>query len=343
MRRVNDMATTKEIIEERDRLVVWLKCIANRYGLKWTYTFDDYDYPIFRLIFPNKVGDYFYKIQISFWSRSFNTTYYMARNEANCGNPISQKSWRFVEYPKKRFAPVKDSSVLFEDWVMDIIKKLLKESEIVFTKEMIFGIFNEEYSKIGGTCIVKPMCHSRIGDNHHINEYVVINGKNCGPKVCIIRDYDNGSWFTFSGIDEITGHWRYVINSKDTEDDIRYKAYHAVIKICTGLRDCHNRLFASGATMYLEPSELRYIDHDENILYKVMCAIKENTNNMNIKKVIFNNPATIVLWEDGTKTVVKRQKGERWDKEKGLAMAIVKKISGNTGNYNDIFKKWCEE
>lgn len=62
-----------------------------------------------------------------------------------------------------------------------------------------------------------------------------------------------------------------------------------------------------------------------------------------IKKVIFNNPATIVYWEDGTKTVVKRQKGDRWDKEKGLAMAFVKKALGNKGNYCNKFKKYLEE
>ena len=60
-----------------------------------------------------------------------------------------------------------------------------------------------------------------------------------------------------------------------------------------------------------------------------------------IKDVIFNNPATIVKWADGTKTVVKVQNGEPYDEEKGLAMAFVKKIYGNKGNYNDIFRKWC--
>lgn len=58
-----------------------------------------------------------------------------------------------------------------------------------------------------------------------------------------------------------------------------------------------------------------------------------------IKKVIFNAPATIVFWEDGTKTVVKAD-GEDYDPEKGLAMAIAKKSYGNKGNYFNIFKKW---
>lgn len=58
-----------------------------------------------------------------------------------------------------------------------------------------------------------------------------------------------------------------------------------------------------------------------------------------IKKVIFNEPATIVLWSDGTKTVVKAE-NEAFDKEKGLAMAISKKALGNKGNYFEEFKKW---
>ena len=59
-----------------------------------------------------------------------------------------------------------------------------------------------------------------------------------------------------------------------------------------------------------------------------------------IKNVIFNDPATIVFWEDGTKTVVKCQDGDEFDPEKGLAMAIAKKAYGNKGNYCNKLKKW---
>ena len=60
----------------------------------------------------------------------------------------------------------------------------------------------------------------------------------------------------------------------------------------------------------------------------------------NIKKVIFNNPATIVFWADGTKTVVKCQEGDYYDEEAGLAMAIAKKALGNNGSYYKVFDKW---
>lgn len=59
-----------------------------------------------------------------------------------------------------------------------------------------------------------------------------------------------------------------------------------------------------------------------------------------IQKVIFNDPATVVIWKDGTKTVVKCQPGDTYDKEKGLALCISKKVLGNKGNFNEIFKKY---
>lgn len=59
-----------------------------------------------------------------------------------------------------------------------------------------------------------------------------------------------------------------------------------------------------------------------------------------ITKVIFNDPATIVFWADDTKTVVKSDNKERYDPEKGLAMAISKKALGNQGNYYNEFRKW---
>lgn len=58
-----------------------------------------------------------------------------------------------------------------------------------------------------------------------------------------------------------------------------------------------------------------------------------------IEKVIFNEPATIVYWKDGEKTVVKAN-DEPFDKEKGLAMAITKKVYGNKGSFNEIFRKF---
>ena len=79
-----------------------------------------------------------------------------------------------------------------------------------------------------------------------------------------------------------------------------------------------------------------------------------------IKKVLFRNPATIVEWADGTKTVVncqdnvihKEKDGKdtthprpsyNYDPYIGLAMCICKKAYGNTGYFNNVFKKHVKD
>ena len=62
-----------------------------------------------------------------------------------------------------------------------------------------------------------------------------------------------------------------------------------------------------------------------------------------IKRVIFNDPVTVVLWADGTKTKVRAQKGDTFNKETGLAMCIAKKVFGNVGSFNEVFKEWIPE
>lgn len=55
-----------------------------------------------------------------------------------------------------------------------------------------------------------------------------------------------------------------------------------------------------------------------------------------IVDVIYNGPATIVFWSDGSKTVVKCTETDEFDWEKGLAMAISKHYLGK--NFKKNFK-----
>ncbi len=93
--------------------------------------------------------------------------------------------------------------------------------------------------------------------------------------------------------------------------------------------------------MYFTPGKNPYTD----LLETVMATATLDRRNVksDIERVIFNNPATIVLWNDGVKTVVKCQEGDVYDPEKGLAMAIAKRFLGNKGNYCEVFKKWLPE
>lgn len=64
---------------------------------------------------------------------------------------------------------------------------------------------------------------------------------------------------------------------------------------------------------------------------------------MSIEKVIFNDPATIIKWGDGTKTVVKVQPGDTYDPEKGMLAAIAKRAYGNDNTFNKVMKKWLPQ
>lgn len=76
----------------------------------------------------------------------------------------------------------------------------------------------------------------------------------------------------------------------------------------------------------------------------VACIKEETTMNCdirsNIKDVIFSDRVTVILWKDGTKTMVRAGKHEDYDPEKGFAMAVCKKMFGNKGNYYEVFKKY---
>lgn len=61
-----------------------------------------------------------------------------------------------------------------------------------------------------------------------------------------------------------------------------------------------------------------------------------------IKKVIFNDPATIVFWADGTKTVAKAHGDDKFDKEVGLTVCIAKKALDNRRHFDSVFKKWIK-
>ena len=58
---------------------------------------------------------------------------------------------------------------------------------------------------------------------------------------------------------------------------------------------------------------------------------------MQISKVIYHNPATIVFWKDGTKTVVKCQEDDKYTYSAGIMHAIIRKMyEDNSRKYSEI-------
>ena len=83
--------------------------------------------------------------------------------------------------------------------------------------------------------------------------------------------------------------------------------------------------------------------HSKTLKEEIQMKTKSQSACNPIKKVIFNDPATIVFWKDGTKTIVKCQEGATFDPEKGLAMAISRHylcdICG-LERYDGVFKRY---
>ena len=75
----------------------------------------------------------------------------------------------------------------------------------------------------------------------------------------------------------------------------------------------------------------------------------DEMKNVDVKKIIFNGPKTIVLWSDGTKTIVSMSKDEtNFDPEAAFCAAYTKKMFGANSKIKRIikeksnFEKWKE-
>ena len=96
----------------------------------------------------------------------------------------------------------------------------------------------------------------------------------------------------------------------------------------------------------LSHDTIKLVYNEENIMPTKSFIFPKIYINPYIKKVIFNKPATIVFWSDDTKTIVKCGEDDAWDEEKGLAMAVCKKMLGLKEFYkqynkatNDMWEK----
>lgn len=116
-------------------------------------------------------------------------------------------------------------------------------------------------------------------------------------------------------------------------EKLPWNPYKDLIRVpANNLRiDIDRAIYASMAIDYSRQSMEQAYKND--IVRFGMCSVS-------IRKVIFNDPATVVLWSDGTKTVVKCGPEDKFDMEKGLAMAIVKKMAGNDNSFHKVFKQY---
>ena len=87
-----------------------------------------------------------------------------------------------------------------------------------------------------------------------------------------------------------------------------------------------------------------------NVSYKLStCTAEETPEERNkrlrglVKKVILNGDVTVVLWNDGTKTIVRRDKNDVYDPEKAILACMAKKLYENTGIFNEVIEDTMEK
>lgn len=109
---------------------------------------------------------------------------------------------------------------------------------------------------------------------------------------------------------------------------------------CSGMLNDYGKMTLLENNAYKLPYRYMFDEiNNELIIQSLMPMDPADVND--IKNVIFNKPATIVFWKDGTKTVVKCSENDIYDPEKGLAMAVLKKYWGE--NFKKTFAKWVPE
>ena len=80
--------------------------------------------------------------------------------------------------------------------------------------------------------------------------------------------------------------------------------------------------------------------------FKIKCSLFDEkiglTSNiltkLNPKKIIYNGPATIVFWMDGSKTVVKCAEMDHYNRYNAFCAALAKKLFGSNSKVNRIVK-----
>ena len=60
---------------------------------------------------------------------------------------------------------------------------------------------------------------------------------------------------------------------------------------------------------------------------------------LTIEKIMYKPPATIVFWNDNTKTVAVCEKGDTYNRELGFALCVLKKKYGNK-TVHDMLDKY---
>ena len=73
-------------------------------------------------------------------------------------------------------------------------------------------------------------------------------------------------------------------------------------------------------------------EHRVGLIADMLSSIFDGPDEPSVETVILSCPATVVLWDDGTKTVAKLRDGDEWDPLFVILACIVRKLTHNRGH-----------
>lgn len=114
-------------------------------------------------------------------------------------------------------------------------------------------------------------------------------------------------------------------------------------------KSCYVGVTNSNANYSVTPEHVRaFYDAKERMEHEVKEAELRKTQMQNkrlramIKKVIFSGNRTIIMWNDGTKTVTQCHELDVYDKEKGILACMAKKLYENTNLFNEVIQEYVD-
>ena len=147
----------------------------------------------------------------------------------------------------------------------------------------------------------------------------------------------------------------------DWDEEERLEAYNSILDRShhkeplgvyldsDGVKILYDRIYIYRWGNNMRKGYIVYKSSDKNRVIRTTCTINdlypyETVENKSVcledpDRIIFNPPATIVFWKDGTKTVVKCAEGEKFDPYTGFCYAFTERFLGSISH----IKKLCQK
>lgn len=126
--------------------------------------------------------------------------------------------------------------------------------------------------------------------------------------------------------------------------DIESTSYGLVPEIEVGVRILAEREYIKEASEDGQNAFGKILSHFLNDTFNLGFYKKEEDMNKSfaVKKIIYSYPATIVFWEDGTKTIVKCSQDDEYSEYYGFLAALAKKVYGNPTRVRKIIERYAD-